>query len=579
MSLQYIKKWPFLALVITTFISLGVSLYFLQIGISIVFQNLFYFPILIACTCYQRRGFIFSIILSFIYFFLVIYYSHDPMVLLQALVRVFIFILIAAVITILSQMNKEIQEQLQKKEALFRGLFDTMPSGSAIYGVVGTGESDADYRVEDINSMALRYENRQKHEVIGRTLADVHTVIHDDYLIPRLVEAQKSNRPVLYQAEVNTGDGTPEYYDTSLFRLPTGEVVSIYTDVTEKRLMEEELKASEEKFRLAMEASSDGLWDWNILTGVVYFSPAFANILEEDHIEPVYESWESRLHPADKERTLASLKEHISGKTSHWRVETRLKRSDGSWKWVMDRGSVVEWDDAGKPARMIGSIVDISEQKRIEEVIRIERDRAEQYLNIAEVMIVALSRDGTVVLINRKGAEMLGASSNDIIGVDWFDSYVPPDVRDSVRETFYALMDGADETYSSSTNEIITHEGKRFLISWVNTIIKTPAGQIIGTLSSGEDLTLRKELEKEKTSLLDQIQRNLAQMAYLNDNIRNPLTIIMALSEIHLNVEATRKIHEQIEIIDDSINQLDKRWSESEKVLDFIRKHYQITPK
>ena len=174
---------------------------------------------------------------------------------------------------------------------------------------------------------------------------------------------------------------------------------------------------------------------------------------------------------------------------------------------------------------------------------------------------------------------MLGVSIDEIIGVDWFDTFVPPDVRDSVRKTFISLMDGADEMYSSSENEIITRGGKRILISWVNTIITTPAGQIIGTLSSGEDLTLRKELEKEKTSLLDQIQQNLAQMAYLNDNIRNPLTIIMALSEIHFDEDAGKRIQEQIGIIDDSITKLDKRWSESEKVLEFIRKHYQITPK
>ncbi len=68
MSRPYLKKWPFVALVITTIISLGVSLYFLQMGISIVFQNLFYFPILIACTFYQRTGLFFSVVLSFIFF-------------------------------------------------------------------------------------------------------------------------------------------------------------------------------------------------------------------------------------------------------------------------------------------------------------------------------------------------------------------------------------------------------------------------------------------------------------------------------------------------------------------------------
>lgn len=385
--------------------------------------------------------------------------------------------------------------------------------------------------------------------------------------------------PVSYEAEISSGDGPKGFFDTSLFRLPSGEIVSIYTDVTRKKQMEEELRASEEKFRLAMEATSDGLWDWNMQTGEVYYSPAFAQILQEREILPTYDSWESRIHPDDRERTLSSLHDHIAGKTRRWRVETRLLTSKGSYKWVLDRGSVVARDERGNPARMIGSISDISEQKDIEEIIRIERDRAEQYLNIAEVMIVALSRDGTVVLINRKGAEMLGGSVDDIIGRNWFDHFIPPDLKDYVKTTFQRIMDGTGEMYSSYENEVMTLTGSRIPISWVNTLIQTPTGQIIGTLSSGEDLTHKKTLEEEKTRLLGQIQRNLAQIAFLNDNIRNPLAVIMTLSDIHLKGEAGRKVQEQVEIIDDTITKLDQRWSESEKVLEFIRKNYQITPK
>ncbi|PWR70881.1 PAS domain S-box protein [Methanospirillum lacunae] len=573
------RQLPFVALVFSTLLCLGISLYFLQMGISIVFQNLYYFPILIACTFYQKRGFVFSVLLSLIYFSLIILFYQDFDVVFQALVRVFIFIIIASVITILSQMNKESRERLQEKESLFRGIFDTMPSGAAIYEVTGDGKEDVDYKIKDINSTALKYENKQKSDVIGRTLDDIGTVIHTPDLVSRLREVHKGTEPVLYQAEVKTPDGRMRYYDTSLFRLPSHEVVSISTDVTDKKLMEEELKASEETFRLAMNATSDGLWDWNMKTGEVYYSPAFAKILEEEHIKPVFDSWEKRIHPEDRERVLSSLHEHISGSTSRWRVETRLRTSNGSWKWVMDRGSVVSWDESGTPTRMIGSIVDISEQKRIEEVIRIERDRAEQYLNIAEVMIIVLSRDGTIVLINRKGAEMLGASVDDIIGLNWFDTFIPVEMIESTKEVFQNIIHSTGEMYFSNENEIITRENKIITVSWVNTLIRTPEGQTLGTLSSGEDLTNKKKLEEEKNQLLDQIQRNLAQMAFLNDNIRNPLSIIISLADIYLTEDKSQVVQKQVDKISDSITKLDQRWSESEKVLNYIRKYYQISPK
>ncbi|MDD1729494.1 MAG: PAS domain S-box protein [Methanospirillum sp.] len=574
-----ITQWPLVVLVFSTLICLAVSIFFLRMHISIVFQNLYYFPILIACIFYSRKGFIFSIILSLTYFILILLHSRDPEVLLQAFVRVCIFILIAWVTSFLSQMIKQAGEKLREKEALFRGIFDTMPSGSAIFQVANQGETDSDYLIKDMNKAALRYENKQKSEVIGRSLAEVNPVAYDDTIVSKLQEVWRSEEIISYPSKIVSGDNILSYYENSHFKLSSGEIVSIYTDVTEKKVIEEELKESEEKFRLAMETTSDGLWDWNMNTGEVYYSPAFAAIIGETHMDPRFESWESRIHPDDRERALASLKAHIQRKTDRWRVDIRIATSDGTWKWVLNRGSVVSWDDDGKPVRMIGTITDISEQKHIEEIIRTERDRAEQYLNIAEVIIVAISREGTVVLINRKGADMLKAPADKIIGLNWFDTFIPPELRNSVKDTFNAIIEGTGDEYSFHENEIIARDGRRIRVSWVNTLIKTPSGQIIGTLSSGEDLTLKTELEQEKTRLLDQIQQNLAQMAYLNDNIRNPLSLIMALSDLHYEEETSKRIHEQVEIIDDSITNLDQRWAESEKVLDFIRKHYQITPK
>ena len=573
------KRWPFLSLVVSTIICLGVSFYYLQTNTFIVFQNLYYFPILIACVFFDRRGLIFSIILAVIYFILIALYSHDNQILLQAFIRVCIFILIAGVISLLSAIIKKTGTKLEHREALFRGLFNTMPNGSAIYRVTNSGESDRDYIIEDLNKTALLYENKQKEELIGRTLSDLNPTTYSDNLIQSIEEVWKNEKTVHFSSRVPSGEDSITYYENSLFKLPSGEVVAIYTDVTEKKQIEEELRESGEKYRLAMEATSDGLWDWNMLSGVVYYSPSFLKILGEKFIEPRFESWESRLHPDDKERVLHSLNEHIEGRTERWREENRLLTSAGEWKWVLGRGSVVIRDESGKPLRMIGIITDISEQKRIEEIIRSERDRAKQYLDIAEVIIVALARDGTVALINRKGAEVLGRPVEEIVGLDWFDSFIPPDIRDNIRKHFHSIMDGNLDLYSSYTNEIIAADGRTATISWINTFIKTNSGQIIGTLSSGEDLTRQKELEVDKNNLIDQIQRNMAQMAYLNDNIRNPLTIILTLTEGLLEPEKTKMINDQIGFIDESITKLDQQWSQSEKILNYLRKHYQISPK
>jgi PAS domain S-box-containing protein len=488
-----------------------------------------------------------------------------------------IFITIAWITSFLSSIIKITGENLQQREALFRGLFDTMPSGSAIYRVSRDDAGEYRYTIEDMNETALRYEGKKKEDVIGKTLSESNQTTYSDSLLPKIREISLQDTPVLFSYSGTSDKQGTIYYENSLFKLPSREIVAIFTDVTEKKQVEKQLEKDEEMYRLAMEATSDGLWDWNMHTGEVYYSPSFAAILGEKFIEPRFESWESRLHPDDKERVLHSLREHGEGKTERWREENRLLTSDGEWRWVLERGSVVTRDETGTPLRMIGTTTDITEQKRIEEIIRSERDRAEQYLNIAEVIILALARDGTIALINRKGAEVLGRPAEEIIGLDWFESFIPPDLRDSVRKYFFSIIEGDETPYLSYTNEIVTSDGQTATISWVNTLIKSSNGQIMGTLSSGEDITRQKNLEQEKIHLIEQIQQNMAQIAYLNDNIRNPLTIIMALTEGYLEPEKTRIIHNQIDIIDTSITRLDQQWSKSEKVLIYLRKHYQIS--
>ncbi|MBI1910759.1 MAG: PAS domain S-box protein [Deltaproteobacteria bacterium] len=138
----------------------------------------------------------------------------------------------------------------------------------------------------------------------------------------------------------------------------------------------------------------------------------------------------------------------------------------------------------------------IYERSQAEEGLIKERDRAHQYLDIAGVMLVVLNTEGKVTLINKRGAEMLGYNENEILGKDWFENFVPADIREKVLQTFYKLIKGEEPPVEGYfENRILTRTGDEKIILFHNTVLKE-GGSITGTLSSGEDITQRKKVEK-----------------------------------------------------------------------------------
>jgi PAS domain S-box-containing protein len=155
----------------------------------------------------------------------------------------------------------------------------------------------------------------------------------------------------------------------------------------------------------------------------------------------------------------------------------------------------------------------MTERKRSEKKLRQERNRAQMYLDIAGVMIVAMNAKGEVTLINRKGSAILGYEQAEIIGRVWFENFVPARLRDQVRTAFDSLMAGQVEPVEYYENPVVTETGEERIIAWHNTILKDSEGHIVGTLSSGEDITERKQSEEVLESqhrlmstLLDNLQ-------------------------------------------------------------------------
>lgn len=145
----------------------------------------------------------------------------------------------------------------------------------------------------------------------------------------------------------------------------------ILRNVTIRKMAEEALKTSEERYMLAANGSNDGLWDWNLATGEVYYSARWKNMLgfSNDGVTATSEAWLDRVHPDDYLNLQAQLADHLNKASDNFQCEHRVRHRDGSYRWMLARGVAV-WDPAGYASRIAGSFTDITERKRFEERLR-----------------------------------------------------------------------------------------------------------------------------------------------------------------------------------------------------------------
>lgn len=159
--------------------------------------------------------------------------------------------------------------------------------------------------------------------------------------------------------------------------------VHVARDITGLKKMENELRESKERFELAISGARLGLWDQNIATGESIRNRQWYEMLGyiPEEIEPELFSWQNLLHPDDLLPTLNKLNKQLAGKIPFYEAEFQMRTKTGGWKWIQSTGKVSEWDDSGKPLRMIGTHRDITERKQAEDALAKYRDNLEDMVN------------------------------------------------------------------------------------------------------------------------------------------------------------------------------------------------------
>jgi PAS domain S-box-containing protein len=295
--------------------------------------------------------------------------------------------------------RKRAEEALQESEEKYRQLVENAREAIAMI--------DNDGRFLVMNNVAAQHLGGQPQDFIGRTLWDV---------FPREVADEKmaSARGVIQSGQGHVIEsciplqGGPRWFlaSTQPVKDSAGKVISVLTlstEITGRKRAEEALRVSEERFALAVQGSNDGIWDWDILSDSLYWSPRFKELLgyAVDELDAVFETFESHLHPDDTEPTFAAIEAHLKDRVPY-DVEERLRTKSGQYRWFRARGQAL-WDEAGSPLRFAGSITDITERKRAEEQLQRYAAELEQSNEEVKRFAYIISHDLRAPLVNLKG--------------------------------------------------------------------------------------------------------------------------------------------------------------------------------
>lgn len=255
-------------------------------------------------------------------------------------------------------------------------------------------------------------------------------------------------------------------------------------------------------------------------------------------------------------------------------VEVTALRKDKKEISVLVSLSTIK-DDDGNIVELAGITKDITDQKVIEKTLQIERDRTRQYLDVAEVMMIGLDRDGRITFINSKGCKILGYEKDELVGSDWFSNFIPKKQIPEIRRVFTSLLAGNIEPVKFYECPVVCKDGSEKSVAWHNSIVRDSDGNIVGTFSSGEDTTEKKMIERTmqryfemSSELICQADINTATFTNINPGFKKTLGYSEEelISKSFLNF-----IHPDDK--DSTLQVINEQLQRGEKVLSFINRY------
>jgi PAS domain S-box-containing protein len=259
-------------------------------------------------------------------------------------------------------------------------------------------------------------------------------------------------------------------------------------------LQRQQLQESEFRWKFALEGSGEGLWDWNMADNSMFFSKRWKEMLDydEDEIGNGLEEWEKRIHPDDKAATLATVQAHLDGKIPVYASEHRVQCKDGSYKWILDRGMVVNRTKDGKPLRMIGTHADITERKQLEQ----EKEQFFRFFILSIDPMCIADPYGCFKQVNPAFVHMTGFSESELVARPFLEFILPEDRQRTADEMKQQVEIRPSLHFE---NRYVGKDGTIKLLSWTAFFDKNDGV----TYATARDITEYRQAE-EKLRILNE---------------------------------------------------------------------------
>jgi two-component system, cell cycle sensor histidine kinase and response regulator CckA len=284
-------------------------------------------------------------------------------------------------------------------------------------------------------------------------------------------------------------------WSLSLRKMVKQRTITLESEIAVRKQTEAALGESEERFRLAMEAANDGVWDWDLTNAQVIRSEAFFPMLgyKPEEFPGRVGDWQHLVHPDDLRTVQQELDECLAGNKEAHEVEFRVRTKSGDTVWILSRGKVVVRDENGKPVRMVGTHTDITERKKTEEQIEKQASLMESLLEAIPAPVFYKDTDHVYLGCNDAFVEFIGLPKENIVGKSVF-AVATRELAEIYKNHDEALFqnpgaqvyEGSVEAIDGSTRNVMFHKA----------IFTDASGEVAGLIGVILDITDRKKAEE-----------------------------------------------------------------------------------
>lgn len=403
----------------------------------------------------------------------------------------------------------------------YEHLMNELPMGYADHKIIlDENNRPCDYEFVEVNDTFEKLTGLKGSVIMGKKVSEV---------LPGIKRSAFNWIKYYGNLAINGGSEEFEQYSEPLKRWykikayspEKGRFVTAFSDITDQKNIESqdpskaqdleamnrdlrarvaELEESVLRFKIAAEGTQTGIWDWDMIKDEIMFSSQWKAMLGyEDHeIENSISGWKNLWHPHDASTIEKAFKDHLAGKTKKYEIIHRCRHKDGNWRWIVARGTLLR-DDQGKPYRWVGTHVDVTAIKAMEDQLFQEKDQFKTTLLSVGDGIISTDVKGRVLILNPVAEELTGWLHEEAVGrsMDEVFHIIHEETRERCENPAQKVIDTGKIVEGRDQILLVSKDGFERPIENTAAPIKDEDGNVTGVVLAFRDFTERKKSQDE----------------------------------------------------------------------------------